>query len=1252
MIELTENNINKAIVNKGLDIVNKSRKGFILTNETICTYNSLIIFKELFKNRCKMLDNALENLYYIVDRLIPCQDDGGDDSDDTYYNVTVNTTPENAVVTINGNETKFISVLKGSTVNIVAKLSGYYDKTKTITNIQQDEVVNIAFTEEDKIPTPRYYDITVNTIPSNAIVKINNIIRNTASLAENTTCNIVVSADGYETHTESFVITENKILNITLTPVQSNDIMITVNCTPADAQVLINGIERKVITVQKDSVVTIKALKEGYQTFNLTKTYSKSTTVNISLVEIPVEENITITVNPNPVAADVYIDGILGAVQEVKKGTHTILVTRNGFNDWRLTDNFTADRTIDVRLTVQLTVNVTPSDAIVTIDGNTSKSMAVYPGRHYIVASKQGYITETRTVDCPTHITVNIDLEEESVIETATVKVVTTQNFANVLINGELLKEKTLPIGTQVSIRVYADGYIPWVKTFTLTSDVTEYVTLKNTQTVHWNIYKQDVTDSTIRQGITAYYIYDDDINQIHHGITNDADMEMDINRAFTVYANASGYTPLVNNRPAFEGSYTKVYINLPLIPEEVVNTCTLTINAIPQDAVVTLNNVVQNSITVTEGETVHIQVSKTGYIPYDEYYRVLSDETKTIELQEEIVNHRIIVQPTPSDANVTINNVSTREGNYPNGTELTIVVAKEGYTTKTVTHTVTADATIPVVLDEIVIPTYTLTINTSPSDATVLINGVQRRSIELHPGDSVTVETSKQYYNTDSRTIVMGNSDKTETIVLNRKKVNVSVNVTPASVTPTIKINNVETSSLDVDAGSTVTIVVTAPYYESYSETINVEETNIVRNIQLVKKKVTLTVIVSDDDGFYDYDYTEQVLIGNTRVPDVEGKHSLLVEAGSQYLVTITRPYYQMLSEFVEVGDEDKTIYRDLTRQQYLLTINTIPENASVVITDEKLNSETTKSRYIYAGTRATVEVSAEGYVSKQTWFLIDNRDRTETIELEKNPVQLVINSITDDYFGNSIENYTLYLNNIDKTNDKNISVPKDSTVQIRCVSENYETYEDTITMDDNKSINIVMVSIKKRITIVDVYAENVTNKQIDGDDTIAVTSGSVKIYNANRSLSKTMDYVDRSSTRLFQYLDLPVNSQLEIEAYTNASFGTPSYIYKTELVKHTVSDNYTLEVEFYQMREIHFVYNGTTKVILVDSVLENDYFSKQINRTYSPVLPGNKQYTFVLLNENDMNYYEYSVYVENGSRDIKFINVDFTNLTPYTYD
>lgn len=64
------------------------------------------------------------------------------------YTVTVNTTPSDAVVTLNGVKTKVGEFDAGSNITVVTSKSGYITDTRTITNIQQNETLNITLEEE------------------------------------------------------------------------------------------------------------------------------------------------------------------------------------------------------------------------------------------------------------------------------------------------------------------------------------------------------------------------------------------------------------------------------------------------------------------------------------------------------------------------------------------------------------------------------------------------------------------------------------------------------------------------------------------------------------------------------------------------------------------------------------------------------------------------------------------------------------------------------------------------------------------------------------------------------------------------------------------------------------------------------------------------------------------------------------------------------------------------------------------------
>lgn len=305
MINLTKENIDKAITNKALNIVNLYQKGFIFTNETICTFNSIFIFRGLFNNRCKMLDSALEKLYYIADSLIPCiqdqghdYDDGGGDSgsQDTtkYYTVTVISNPSTARVTINGITGKEASFPQNTRVTIIAKLDGYYDKTVTISALTKNENVQVAFTDADKIPTQNTFTVTIGQpVPVNAKIYVNDTLYNPGdklTVNAGTSINIRATADGYNDYTNTFVVNSD----VTVSPVLTQGVTfynVTVGTpTPANAVIKINGVVKNVgdvITVESGTPIVVTAEAEGYNYYSENITINRNTTISPVLTAIP-----------------------------------------------------------------------------------------------------------------------------------------------------------------------------------------------------------------------------------------------------------------------------------------------------------------------------------------------------------------------------------------------------------------------------------------------------------------------------------------------------------------------------------------------------------------------------------------------------------------------------------------------------------------------------------------------------------------------------------------------------------------------------------------------------------------------------------------------------------------------------------------------------------------------------------------------------------------------------------------------------
>ncbi len=113
---------------------------------------------------------------------------------------------------------------------------------------------------------------------------------------------------------------------------------------------------------------------------------------------------------------------------------------------------------------------------------------------------------------------------------------------------------------------------------------------------------------------------------------------------------------------------------------------------------------------------------------------------------------YTLTVTPTPSDATVVL----TPEGGtavtgttieVTRGTKVTIELSKTGYVSQTFTTTVYGDKTYPAQIFAESVKTYTLTINPNPASATVTIEGVERKTITVAEGTSVTWVVSASGY-------------------------------------------------------------------------------------------------------------------------------------------------------------------------------------------------------------------------------------------------------------------------------------------------------------------------------------------------------------------------------------------------------------------------------------------------------------------------------------------------------------------------
>ena len=196
----------------------------------------------------------------------------------------------------------------------------------------------------------------------------------------------------------------------------------------------------------------------------------------------------------------------------------------------------------------------------------------------------------------------------------------------------------------------------------------------------------------------------------------------------------------------------------------------TLTINPTPSDATVVLTAAGYtqsgNSITVKHGTTVTGSVSKAGYVSMPISITVIDDSIVPVSLANQ---YTLTITPTPQNATVVLTATGfTQSGNsilVDPGTSVHYKVSKTGYVSEEDDITVNATQNKPV---EINLAKYTLTINPTPSDATVSFSTgtISGNSCTVDYGTVVTYTVSKTDYETKSEPITVL-SDQTQPVSL-----------------------------------------------------------------------------------------------------------------------------------------------------------------------------------------------------------------------------------------------------------------------------------------------------------------------------------------------------------------------------------------------------------------------------------------------------------------------------------------------------
>lgn len=280
----------------------------------------------------------------------------------------------------------------------------------------------------------------------------------------------------------------------------------------------------------------------------------------------------------------------------------------------------------------------------------------------------------------------------------------------------------------------------------------------------------------------------------------------------------------------------------------------------------------------------------------------------------------------------------------------------------------------------------YTLRVITTPSDATVLINGVVQKEITNKAGTVVNIEVSKDGYKTYTASKTLTH-DETLRVTLEKEAVERFTlyvdTVTPSNAV--VKLNGTVTKQLTVTRGTIVNIEANASGYKPYTSSVTVTSD---KHINIVLEKIvvvynTLTINPTPSDS--------TVIINN--VSSI-GSVSKNYPKGTTINWSVLKDGYITKSDNL-VLDEDRTInvvLEEIVPDEFTYKVNPTPSDATV-----EINGIKQKQITVAAGTSINVKVSKRGYIT-QTFVRTITKETVENIQLLVDTYKLIVRANPSD--------------------------------------------------------------------------------------------------------------------------------------------------------------------------------------------------------------------------------------------------------------
>ena len=431
----TREEINE-IVDK-LKLLSKKDSSFALT-ESLNTQDEIAILQN-GKNKKVSIDTFLE---YLADKVV---------ASSKFYNVTVNCTPSNAKVTMNGIEGSVQSFKENSSINIVCSLEGYTKVTKNIPALTEDTVINNVVLTPIKETCKVKVNVKVNDSIADLLVNFDvyiNGIKGDTSVVEKGSRILVKVTDGnrfYKDFTEYYTINSDTTITVTPTPIPQEEktyvqIILGNPSDPSYPKIFSIFVESSGLGIPTEIRLTRQAgfyLTKGSDLhYIITSPNYKTIDKRIDDVDSLKDKSGTVTIYENPTLLT----------------THTLKLYPTPIDD--------------------IDINIIINDSHYVLNSNSGTDFVSYEFNEnnriiYYKVSKEGYNSEEGQMILPVDHNLYVELKEKQQ-SYGTLSFNITPSDAIVKVNGVIVENisvpYTVPANTELTIEVSKEGYVTKTK--------------------------------------------------------------------------------------------------------------------------------------------------------------------------------------------------------------------------------------------------------------------------------------------------------------------------------------------------------------------------------------------------------------------------------------------------------------------------------------------------------------------------------------------------------------------------------------------------------------------------------------------------------------------------------------------------------------------------------------------------------------------------------------------------------------------